>query len=64
MAEIHLKRGRERSLLRRHPWIFSGAVQSVSGEPGAGETVKVLSSEGAFLAWAAWSPGCGLCARV
>ena len=64
MAEIRLKRGRDRSLLRRHPWIFSGSVQSVSGNPEAGETVDVLSADGAFLGRAAWSPGCGLCARV
>ncbi|MBO4492568.1 MAG: class I SAM-dependent rRNA methyltransferase [Lentisphaeria bacterium] len=64
MAEIRLKRGRDRSLLRRHPWIFSGAVQSVSGDPDSGETVDVLSADGTFLARAAWSPGCGLCARV
>ena len=49
MPEIRLKRGRERSLLRRHPWIFSGAVQSVSGDPGPGETVEILSADGTVL---------------
>ncbi len=38
MAELVLKPGREKSLLRRHPWIFSGAVQRVDGNPASGES--------------------------
>ena len=56
MASIILRPGREKSLLRRHPWVFSGAVVRVEGNPGPGETVDVLSSEGDFLARAAYSP--------
>ncbi len=56
--------GRERSLLRRHPWIFSGAVASVSGEPLSGDTVQVRSDDGSFLAWAAYSPRSQIRARV
>ena len=37
---IHLKKGREKSLKRRHPWIFSGAIERISGKPAAGETVE------------------------
>ena len=37
-----LAKGRERSLLRRHPWIFSGAVKNVTGSPAAGETLEVV----------------------
>ncbi len=64
MPEIILKPGREKSVLRRHPWIFSGAIQSVKGEPGAGATVEVLSSQGEFLARAAYSPTSNIMARI
>ncbi|MFH1185005.1 MAG: 23S rRNA (cytosine(1962)-C(5))-methyltransferase RlmI, partial [Chloroflexota bacterium] len=56
MPALVLKPGRERSLLRRHPWIFSGAVDRVDGNPAAGGTVDLLSSKGDFLARAAYSP--------
>ena len=56
MQAIILKPGREKSLLRRHPWVFSGAVQRVDGNPAAGGTVDLLSSKGDFLARAAYSP--------
>ena len=59
-----LKPGREKSLLRRHPWIFSGAVDRVEGEPADGGTVTVSSSEGRFLALAGYSPRSQLRARV
>jgi 23S rRNA (cytosine1962-C5)-methyltransferase len=59
-----LKEGREQSLLRRHPWIFSGAVQRVIGAPGMGETVDVYSANGKFLAQAAYSPVSQIRARV
>jgi len=65
---IHLKPARERSLLRRHPWIFSGAVGRVEGGPeGAptgGETVAVVAADGRWLAWAAFSPDSQIRARV
>jgi 23S rRNA (cytosine1962-C5)-methyltransferase len=59
-----LKPGREKSLLRRHPWIFSGAVQRVEHDPAAGATVDVFSSGGDFLARAAYSPQSQIRARV
>jgi 23S rRNA (cytosine1962-C5)-methyltransferase len=64
MASILLKPGRERSLLRRHPWIFSGAIDRLEGDPASGETVEVLSAAGQFLARAAWSPQSQIRARV
>jgi 23S rRNA (cytosine1962-C5)-methyltransferase len=63
-ACLILKPGREKSLLRCHPWIFSGAVASVKGSPAAGETVEVLDSNGGFLAQAAYSPLSQIRARV
>lgn len=56
--------GREKSLLRRHPWIFSGAVAAVKGRPVAGQTVDVLSQGGQWLARAAFSPRSQIQARV
>jgi 23S rRNA (cytosine1962-C5)-methyltransferase len=52
---VVLKPGREKSPLKKHPWIFSGAVQQVNGNPKDGETVGVYSSSGDFLAWGAFS---------
>ncbi|HTL27447.1 MAG TPA: class I SAM-dependent rRNA methyltransferase [Burkholderiales bacterium] len=61
---IVLKRGREKSLKRRHPWIFSGAVERVEGNPETGETVEVRSADGQNLALAAWSPQSQIRARA
>ena len=54
MKTIRLRPGRERSLLHRHPWVFDWAVASGRADPG--ETVRVESAEGRFLAWGAYSP--------
>jgi 23S rRNA (cytosine1962-C5)-methyltransferase len=51
---VKLRPGKERSLLRRHPWVFEGSV--AGGKADAGETVRVEGSDGRFLAWAAYSP--------
>lgn len=53
---LRLKPGREKSLLHRHPWVFSGAIATVDGDPGSGDTVDVLADDGRFLARAAYSP--------
>jgi 23S rRNA (cytosine1962-C5)-methyltransferase len=62
MKTIRLKEGKERSLLRRHPWIFDSAVARGGGDPG--ETVRVESASGQFLAWAAFSPASKIRARA
>jgi 23S rRNA (cytosine1962-C5)-methyltransferase len=72
MASLILKPGREKSLLRRHPWIFSGALQHVDGGPAlrqaqdvaSGATVDLLSSNRQFLARASYSPTSQIRARV
>jgi 23S rRNA (cytosine1962-C5)-methyltransferase len=61
---IILKAGREKSLLRRHPWIFSGAIERMDGAPASGDTLAVRDGAGNFLAWAACSPGSQIIARV
>ncbi len=62
MKTISLKPGKERSLLRRHPWIFESSI--ARGGADAGETVRVESHEGEFQAWAAFSPASKIRARV
>ena len=62
MKTIQLKAGKERSLQRRHPWIFESAI--ASGSADAGETVRVQAHDGQFLAWAAFSPDSRIRARV
>jgi 23S rRNA (cytosine1962-C5)-methyltransferase len=54
MKTIRLRAGKERSLLRRHPWVFQGSVGS--GSADAGETVRVEADNGRFLAWGSFSP--------
>ncbi|THF63089.1 23S rRNA (cytosine(1962)-C(5))-methyltransferase RlmI [Pseudothauera nasutitermitis] len=64
MARLILKAGKERSLLRRHPWIFAGSVERLDGRARPGDTVEVVSAEGRVLARAAWSPASQIRARV
>jgi len=59
-----VKAGRERSLLQRHPWLFSGAIARVDGEPQTGDTAIVVGADGKFLAQAAYSPTSQIRARV
>jgi 23S rRNA (cytosine1962-C5)-methyltransferase len=54
MKSVRLLEGKERSLLRRHPWVFQGSV--AKGKADAGETVRVEAHDGRFLAWGAYSP--------
>ena len=53
MTQLILNSGRERSLLRRHPWIFEGAVERISGRAKSGDTVEVLAADGRPLGHAA-----------
>ncbi len=59
-----LKPGREKTLINRHPWLFSGAIEKQIGSPQPGETVMVQSSTGEFLAWAAFSPVSKIITRI
>ena len=64
MHKLILKPGREKSLKRRHPWVFSGAIAKVEGQPRLGDTVTVYSADGVLLAVAAYSPDSQIRARV
>jgi 23S rRNA (cytosine1962-C5)-methyltransferase len=53
---VYLKAGKEKSLQRRHPWIYSTAIGKTAGTPHSGDTVEIRSADGKFLAWGAFSP--------
>ena len=57
MTKIILKKGREESLLRFHPWVFSGAIAQIVGEPAEGDIVGVFASDGSFLAYGNYQIG-------
>lgn len=63
-GRIILRRAKDKPVRQRHPWIFSGAIRKVEGEPVAGAVVEVASSEGAWLAYAEYSPHSQIRARV
>ncbi len=63
-AVLRLKPGREKSLRHRHPWVFSGAVEAVQGDPAPGGTVALVAADGTLLARAAYSPSSQIRARV
>ncbi len=63
MIDVILKKGKEKSLLRRHPWVYDTAIARLSGRASSGETVRIVSQEGRPLALAAYSPDSTLRAR-
>lgn len=64
MAEVFIKAGRQKSILRKHPWIFSGSVHHVEGSVEVGETVIIRDSHGQFLAYGAYSPASQIRVRI
>jgi len=64
VASVVLKAGRDKSVRRRHPWVFSGAIESVKGTPKSGDTVVLRAPGGEALALAAWSEQSQIRARV
>ena len=51
MIEVVLKKGKEKAVLHRHPWVFSGAIEKVKGKPENGDVVKLIDAKGAFMAY-------------
>ena len=64
MNAVVLKKGREKSLRRRHPWLFSGAIEKTVGKPASGDTIEIRDASGKPLARAAYSPKSQIRARV
>lgn len=63
-AQLILKAGKERSVMRRHPWIFEGSVDQLQGRARTGDTVEVITHDGRALGRAAWSPHSQIRARM
>ena len=61
---VHLKPGRDKQAAKHHPWIFSGAVAQVEGNPEPGETVAVKDAGGRFLAWGYFNPRSQISVRL
>ncbi|HIB76751.1 MAG TPA: class I SAM-dependent rRNA methyltransferase [Flavobacteriales bacterium] len=61
---ITIKPKRQDSILRRHPWVFSGAIKNIDGKPGAGDWVCVRANKGALLGWGHYSPGTSIAVRM
>ena len=57
MIKIVLKKGREESLRRFHPWVFSGAIADIHGKPAEGDIVAVHASDGTFMAYGHYQVG-------
>ena len=51
MIEVVLKKGKEKAVLHRHPWVFSGAIERVIGKPANGDIVRLVDAKGAFMAY-------------
>lgn len=64
IKKIRLKAARESSLLRRHPWVFSGAINAIEGAPQPGETISLYSHKGEKLALGAYSPHSQISVRI
>jgi len=64
MAEARLKAGREKSLRHRHPWVYSGAIDRITGSPAPGDIVDVIDSRGEFLGRGYCNPKSRLTVRM
>ncbi|MFB0498651.1 23S rRNA (cytosine1962-C5)-methyltransferase [Mucilaginibacter sp. OAE612] len=51
MIDVILKKGKEKAILQRHPWVFSGAIEKVKGKPANGDVIKLLNAQGEFMAY-------------
>jgi 23S rRNA (cytosine1962-C5)-methyltransferase len=51
MFEVILKKGKEKAVLHRHPWVFSGAIEKVKGSPANGDIVRLVNAKGDFMAY-------------
>jgi 23S rRNA (cytosine1962-C5)-methyltransferase len=64
MAFVIVKPNRDKSLLRKHPWVFSGALAKIKGNPSAGETVDIVNTRGNWLGKGAYSPRSQIAVRM
>ena len=63
-VRLIIKEGREKPILNRHPWVFSGAIHELEGDPDPGATLQIVNKKGEFLAWGAISPASQIRSRI
>src|SRR5450432_1279319 len=51
MIDVILKKGKEKAVLHRHPWVFSGAIEGIKGKPANGDIVRLIDAKGNFMAY-------------
>jgi len=51
MIDVILKKGKEKAVQHKHPWVFSGAIEKVKGKPANGDIVRLLNAKGEFMAY-------------
>jgi 23S rRNA (cytosine1962-C5)-methyltransferase len=64
LATVTLKPKRDESIRRKHPWVFSGGIKHVQGNPQAGDWVRVCANKGAILGWGHYAPNASIAVRM
>lgn len=64
MATVTLKAKRDQSIRRKHPWVFSGGIKRIEGNPQSGDWVQVCANKGAILGWGHYSPNASIAVRM
>jgi 23S rRNA (cytosine1962-C5)-methyltransferase len=64
MSTIVISKGREKPIIQQHPWIFSGAIHAVKGQPNPGDIVTIQAQDGTFLARGYWNPASQIQVRI
>lgn len=63
-ATVYLKPKKDESIRRFHPWVFSGAIKQIDGQPANGDTVRVCANKGAVLGYGHYSPNATIAVRM
>lgn len=64
LSTVTLKAKRDESIRRRHPWVFSGGIKHIQGQPQAGDWVRVCANKGAVLGWGHYAPNASIAVRM
>ena len=64
MSSIILKKSADTFIKRKHPWIFSGAIENVDGNPSNGETIQIFTSDKKLIGFGGYSPSSQIRVRV
>lgn len=64
LATVTLKPKRDESIRRKHPWVFSGGIKHIQGQPKAGDWVRVCANKGAILGWGHFAPDASIAVRM